>query len=98
MISCEEFFKILNEHNLTFFTGIPDSTFKDLMKFLTDNHSENLENIIACNECEAIAIASGYHLATNKIGVVTCKILDLEKLLIPLHLYVILSYIRFLFF
>ena len=84
MISCEEFFKILNEHNLTFFTGIPDSTFKSLMKFLTDNHRENLENIIACNECEAIAIASGYHLATNKIGVVYMQNSGFGKTVNPL--------------
>lgn len=84
MISCEEFFKILNEHNLTFFTGIPDSTFKDLMKFLTDNQSENFENIIACNECEAIAIAAGYYLATNKIGVVYMQNSGFGKTINPL--------------
>lgn len=84
MISCEEFFKILNEHNLTFFTGIPDSTFKDLMKFLTDNQGENFENIVACNECEAIAIASGYYLATNKIGVVYMQNSGFGKTINPL--------------
>ena len=84
MISCEEFFKILNEHNLTFFTGIPDSTFKDLMKFLTDNQCENFENIIACNECEAIAIAAGYYLATNKIGVVYMQNSGFGKTINPL--------------
>jgi len=84
MISCEEFFKILNEHNLTFFTGIPDSTFKDLMKFLTDNQCENFENVIACNECEAIAIAAGYYLATNKIGVVYMQNSGFGKTINPL--------------
>lgn len=84
MISCEEFFKILNEHNLTFFTGIPDSTFKDLIKFLTDNQGENFENIIACNECEAIAIAAGYYLATNKIGVVYMQNSGFGKTINPL--------------
>jgi len=84
MISCEEFFKILNKHNLTFFTGIPDSTFKDMMKFLADNRSKKLENIIACNECEAIAIASGYHLATNKIGVVYMQNSGFGKTINPL--------------
>ena len=40
------------------------------MVFLDKEHGRQLTNIIACNECEAIAVAIGYHLATNKIGVV----------------------------
>ncbi|MFW9990364.1 MAG: phosphonopyruvate decarboxylase [Candidatus Odinarchaeota archaeon] len=84
MISCEEFIKILEQYNLTFFTGIPDSTFKDLMKFLTDNPNDRLENIVACNECEAIAIASGYHLATNKIGIVYMQNSGFGKTVNPL--------------
>ena len=70
MISCRDFIKIFIKHDLTFFTGVPDSTFKDLMKFLSESDIKSLENIIACNECEAIALASGYHLATNKVGIV----------------------------
>jgi len=70
MIKCEEFFEILKSNDFTFFTGIPDSTFKDWMKYLADKDGKGLKNVVACNECEAIAIASGYHLATNKIGIV----------------------------
>jgi len=70
MIKCEDFFEILKNFNFTFFTGIPDSTFKDWMKYLADNDGKGLKNVVACNECEAIAIASGYYLATNKIGIV----------------------------
>jgi phosphonopyruvate decarboxylase len=70
MISCEQLFKVFLENDLTFFTGVPDSTFKDWMSFLADEHSKRLTNIISCNECEATAIAAGYNLATNKIGVV----------------------------
>ncbi|MFX1321995.1 MAG: phosphonopyruvate decarboxylase [Promethearchaeota archaeon] len=84
MISCEKFFEILRDNNFSFFTGIPDSTFKDLMKFLADNASKELKNIIACNECEAIALASGYHLATNKIGIVYMQNSGLGKAVNPL--------------
>jgi len=70
MISCEELFEAFKKNDLTFFTGVPDSTFKDFMSFLLEEHENNLTNIIASNECEAIAIAAGYHLATKKIGVV----------------------------
>lgn len=84
MIACENFFEILKDNDLTFFTGIPDSTFKDLMKYLADNDSKELKNIVPCNECEAIALASGYHLATNKIGVVYMQNSGLGKAVNPL--------------
>lgn len=70
MFSCENLFQIFKKNNLLFFTGVPDSTFKDWMSFLADEHGERLTNIIACNECEATAVAAGYHLSTGKIGVV----------------------------
>jgi len=70
MISCNELFYAFKKNDLTFFTGIPDSTFKSWMTFLTDWHGRGLTNIVACNECEAVAIATGYHLSTGKIAVV----------------------------
>ncbi|HEY0089853.1 MAG TPA: thiamine pyrophosphate-binding protein, partial [Candidatus Lokiarchaeia archaeon] len=70
MISCQSFFDILKKYDFTFFTGIPDSTFKDWTKFLADKDGQNLRNIVTCNECEATAIATGYYLATKKIGVI----------------------------
>jgi len=51
MISCQKFFEILEKQGITFFTGIPDSTFKDWMSFLADNDNLNLQNLVACNEC-----------------------------------------------
>ena len=84
MISCRDFINILIKHDLTFFTGVPDSTFKDLMKFLSESDIKSLENIIACNECEAIALASGYHLATNKVGIAYMQNSGLGKAVNPL--------------
>lgn len=84
MIKCEDFFSILKEKDLTFFTGIPDSTFKDWMKFLSDNDGVNLKNLIACNECEAIALAAGYHLSTDNIGIVYMQNSGLGKAINPL--------------
>jgi len=68
MVECEELFEIFRRKGFSFFSGVPDSTFKYWMKFLVDE--KRLTNIIAANECEATAICSGYHLATGKIGVV----------------------------
>jgi len=84
MISCQDFFDILNKYDLSFFTGIPDSTFKEWMKFLVDKDEVVLKNLIACNECEAVALAAGYHLATNKVGVVYMQNSGLGKTVNPL--------------
>ncbi len=84
MISCEELFEVFKKNDLNFFTGVPDSTFKEWMSFLADEHKKGLTNIIACNECEATAIASGYHLATRKIGVVYMQNSGLGKCVNPL--------------
>ena len=43
-----------------------------------------MKNLVACNECEAIALAAGYHLATNKIGVVYMQNSGLGKTVNPL--------------
>ena len=83
MIPCQNLFNIFEKNNLTFFTGVPDSTFKDWMKFLNDEHGNQLTNIIAVNECEAAAIASGYHLATKKLGVVYMQNAGFGKVVNP---------------
>jgi len=84
MISPKELFKIFNSNNLTFFTGVPDSTFKGWMSFLEKEHGKKLTQIIAANECEAISVASGYHLSTGKIGVVYMQNSGLGKTVNPL--------------
>jgi len=64
MLPPNEFYEFLKQEDLTFFTGVPDSTFKEFISILGKNQ------IIACNECDALSIASGYNLATGKLGVV----------------------------
>lgn len=68
MIKCKDFYELCKKYELTFFSGVPDSTFKSWMSFL-DKNKKNLTNIPTVNECEAVAICAGYHLATGKIGV-----------------------------
>ena len=70
MIRCEALFEVFSRKEITFFAGVPDSTFTDWMGYLAENHGRKLTNIAACNECEAVAMAAGYHLATGRIGVV----------------------------
>jgi phosphonopyruvate decarboxylase len=84
MINCEKLYNSFKKEEIDFFTGVPDSTFKDWMKYLADNHNKKLTNIIASNECEAVAIASGYHLATGKVGVVYLQNSGLGKTVNPI--------------
>ena len=69
MISCKEFYDTLIRKNIDFFTGVPDSILKDFNAYLMDN-SPNDKNIITANEGSSIALATGHHLATNKIPLV----------------------------
>jgi phosphonopyruvate decarboxylase len=69
-MKCQKLYDIFRQFQLTFFTGVPDSTFKPWMSFLDDQNGKQLTNVIAANECEAVAIAAGYYLATGKTGTV----------------------------
>ena len=69
MVSTEDLFRTLSTHNLNFFTGVPDSAMKGLMSLLEAYDGNGLTHISAANEAEAIAIATGYHLATDQVAV-----------------------------
>ncbi|MDF3003980.1 MAG: phosphonopyruvate decarboxylase [Oscillospiraceae bacterium] len=60
----EEFLQALP---CTFFTGVPDSQLKALCDYLNHEYAESQNHCIAHNEGGALALASGYHLATGKI-------------------------------
>ncbi len=70
MLSCPELFRMFKENNFIFFTGVPDSTFKQWMDFLDDHNGEGLTNRIVAIERDSVAWASGYHMATGNVGVV----------------------------
>ena len=58
----------LKELGLTFFTGVPDSLLNDFCLGLEASCGKN--NVMAANEGNAVAIATGYHLSTGRIPVV----------------------------
>ena len=69
MINVKNFYDLLNELNVNFYTGVPDSLLKDICNYITDfTPKEN--NIISTNEGGAIALAMGYNLATSKVPLV----------------------------
>lgn len=83
MIPCNKFYNFLQLNNFIFFTGVPDSTLKNLCAYITDN-SDKESNIIAANEGNAVGIASGYYLATGDIPVVYFQNSGLGNIINPL--------------
>ena len=69
MIRPEFFVNKLKEHDIDFYSGVPDSLLKNICAYITDNLPAE-QNIIAANEGGAMGIAAGYHLATGKVPVV----------------------------
>ena len=77
------FFNHLLEENLNFFTGVPDSLLKELCLCIDETLSRD-KHIITANEGNAIALATGYHLATSKIPVVYMQNSGLGNAINPL--------------
>lgn len=69
MISPSFFYDKLTEMGVGFFTGVPDSLLKQFCAYLKDNVPKE-RNIIAANEGCSVGLATGYHLATNRIPLV----------------------------
>jgi phosphonopyruvate decarboxylase len=68
MISVVEFSKKLSSLGFDTAVGVPDSTFKGLISYFSSQ--DVFRHVIASNECEAAAIASGYYLAEKKPALV----------------------------
>ena len=66
MIDVNEFIDYLKTVNVDFFCGVPDSQLSPFCDYV----EENCNNIIAANEGNAVAIASGYHLTTSRYPLV----------------------------
>ncbi len=64
-----QFYNILTEKGIDFFTGVPDSLLKQFCLCIDDN-VDSEHHITAANEGNAIALASGYYLGTEKIPLV----------------------------
>ncbi len=54
-----------------FYTGVPDSQLKALCNYLINTYGiDKQHHIIAANEGNCVALATGYHLATGRVPVV----------------------------
>lgn len=83
MISCKAFLDLLSEYDINFFAGVPDSLLSSFIAYLTD-HIPEKNNIITCNEGNAIACATGYYLSTGKPGAVYMQNSGLGNCINPL--------------
>lgn len=61
----KDFLNHLKPLNTNFFTGVPDSQLAALCNYLMDTYGISEEHIIAVNEGNALALATGYHLSTG---------------------------------
>ncbi len=78
-----QFFRLLADNNINFFTGVPDSLLKQLCLCIDDNVS-NDRHIITANEGNAIALATGYHVGTGKLALVYMQNSGLGNAINPL--------------
>ena len=69
MIASEDFYNVLIQNDISFFSGVPDSLLKSICAFFTDQVSPE-NHIISANEGGAVALGTGYHLATGKIPLI----------------------------
>ncbi len=82
MINTKDFYKTLISNKFDFFTGVPDSLLKEFCLCINDLSKNN--HIIAANEGNAVAIASGYNITTSKYGVVYMQNSGLGNIVNPL--------------
>ena len=78
-----DFYSELIKKEVNFFSGVPDSLLKDFCLCIDEN-SNALNHIITANEGNAIALATGYHLATNKVPLVYMQNSGLGNAINPL--------------
>lgn len=83
MLCPGDFFKLLASVNIDFYAGVPDSLLKDFCSFLAD-HAAPESHFITANEGSAIALATGYHLASGKAGLVYMQNSGLGNAINPL--------------
>lgn len=69
MINNVEFLKALTVNSVEFFTGVPDSLLKEICSCITEQLPHE-KHVITANEGAAVALASGYHLATGGVPLV----------------------------
>jgi phosphonopyruvate decarboxylase len=69
MIDPKEFIEYLKNESIAFITGVPDTLLNDFCLYI-EKHWSKEQHVIAANEGNAVALATGYHLATGSVPLV----------------------------
>ncbi|WP_194778201.1 phosphonopyruvate decarboxylase [Pararhodonellum marinum] len=69
MIDLNNFARLLKDHNIEFLSGVPDTLLNDFCLYVEEKWPQE-KHVLAANEGNAIALASGYHLVTDTIPLV----------------------------
>ncbi|MGN6419250.1 MAG: phosphonopyruvate decarboxylase [Pseudobacter sp.] len=69
MINPENLYRFLKNRDIQFYSGVPDSLMQNWLLTLQRN-STDFNHVIAVNEGAAVAIATGYYMASGKLPVV----------------------------
>ena len=83
MLTCKCVYDTLRRVGVGLFTGVPDSLFGGLCWYFVD-HCEPGRHIVAANEGNAVALATGHYLATDEVGLVYLQNSGLGNALNPL--------------
>lgn len=75
-----DFIRILD---VDFYTGVPDSQLKPLCNYLYHKYGNSENHVVAANEGNAVALAAGYHMATQKIPAVYLQNSGLGNIINP---------------
>ena len=78
-----DFYDQIASHGVEFFTGVPDSLLKEFCLCI-DNRVPGDKHIIAANEGNAVALASGYYLAKKSLPLVYMQNSGLGNAINPL--------------
>ena len=79
----KKFYQTLLNNEINFFTGVPDSLLKNVCAYITEKSNKS-NHIIAANEGNAVGIAAGYNLSTQKISLVYLQNSGFGNLINPL--------------
>lgn len=83
MIDQKKFYECLEDSGVEFITGVPDSLLNEFCLYIEANLSHE-DHVIAANEGNAIALATGHYLATGSVPLVYMQNSGIGNALNPL--------------
>jgi phosphonopyruvate decarboxylase len=83
MIHPKDFFEAMCARGVGYYAGVPDSLLANFCAYVDDQGGRD-QHLITANEGNAVALATGYHMATGKVAVVYMQNSGLGNTINPL--------------